>query len=43
MERINVAVSDEAKEVLVKYQRKNKIRNLEKAMNALLIEFGETC
>lgn len=41
MERINVMVSDEAKEVLRRYKREENYSNYDVALDALLLEFGE--
>ncbi len=38
MKRINVMVSDEAKQVLVDYQKKNRIPTLDEALDKLLCE-----
>lgn len=40
MKRINVMVSDEAKEVLIKYKLANKHSTLDEATQAILIEFS---
>lgn len=37
MKRINVMVSDPAKDVLVKYQRKHKLSTLDEAEDQLLL------
>ncbi len=39
MKRINVMVSDEAKQVLVDYQKKRGLPTLDEAMDKLLLEW----
>jgi hypothetical protein len=40
MKRINAAISDEACDVLEKYQKGQKLKNKDSALDALLLEWG---